>query len=414
MSNTSSSTSDSPRSSSSIYDQYDDPLFLSSADQPHLQLTPYLFDGFNFLDWKRDVVMALTAKNKEDFLTNSCVFPSTSVKKCRQWTRCDLMVLRWLLNSLAKPIRANVLYAKSSKDLWSELNERYGQVNALELYQLKKDLNNLSQENSSLVNYYSSLKRSWESIDSLDPIPDCTCGALKLCTCQLLKRLLDRETHSKLIQLLMGLNAGYDPIKTHILSMDQLPSINKALGVLQKIEKQQQLSDVGSDHMVESSAYVSIKHDVSKSSPSAQAFKKSRIDRPESSSTECSHCLRKGHSIEDCFKLKTCDFCHHKGHIKQHCYKFKAYTSKSSKGHSSGSSRRNAHHAGVISPPRDEFSPLDVADHPLHPRANSMLSPDVVQGIVSNVMTQVLQAISEKSTSEALPHHSVNSAGPFR
>ncbi|KAL9239312.1 hypothetical protein vseg_013647 [Gypsophila vaccaria] len=183
MSNTLSSTYDSPRSSSSIYDQYDDPLFLSSADQPHLQLTSYLFDGFNFLDWKRDVVIALTAKNNEDFLTNSCVFPSTSVKKCRQWTRCDLMVLRWLLNSLAKPIRANVLNAKSSKDLWLELNERYGQVNTLELYQLKKDLNNLSQENSSLVNYYSNLKRSWESIDSLDLIPDCTCGALKLCTC---------------------------------------------------------------------------------------------------------------------------------------------------------------------------------------------------------------------------------------
>ncbi|KAK9666584.1 hypothetical protein RND81_14G195700 [Saponaria officinalis] len=151
--------------------------------------------------------------------------------------RCDLMVLWWLLNSLAKLIRDNVLYAKSSKELWTELLERYGQLNALKLFQLKKNLHNFSQDNSSLLNYYSNLKRSWESIDSIDPIPDCSCGALKICTCHLMKRLLDRETNSKLIQLLMGLNACYESVISHLLSMDPLPPINKALGLLQKIEK---------------------------------------------------------------------------------------------------------------------------------------------------------------------------------
>ncbi|KAK9733266.1 hypothetical protein RND81_04G055800 [Saponaria officinalis] len=182
------------------------------------------------------------------------------------------MVLRWLLNSMSKSIRDNVMYSKTSKELWTELMERYGQVNALELYQLKKDLGNNSQDNFSLLDYYSQLKRNWESIDTVDPIPECSCGTLKVCTCQMMKRLLDRETHSKLIQLLMGLNSSYDSVRTHILSMDPLPPDNKALGLLQKIETHKQLSESHSDAAVEASAYVSVRNSSKRSAVSEPSW----------------------------------------------------------------------------------------------------------------------------------------------
>ncbi|CAH9093355.1 unnamed protein product [Cuscuta europaea] len=69
------------------------------------------------------------------------------------------------------------------------------------------------------------------------------CRALDLCTCQLLKRVLDKENHSKLIQMLIGLDSGYENVKITILSMEPLPPINKALSLLEKIEKQKQISD---------------------------------------------------------------------------------------------------------------------------------------------------------------------------
>ncbi|KAK9733683.1 hypothetical protein RND81_04G084100 [Saponaria officinalis] len=116
----SSTSSDSPTPS---YDQYDDPLYLSTVDQPHLQHTSYLLDGTNFLDW--NVLTALTVKNKDGFLTGTCsVSSSSSEKKQNQWNRCDLMILRWLLNSISKPIRDNVLYACSSRELWTAPSER--------------------------------------------------------------------------------------------------------------------------------------------------------------------------------------------------------------------------------------------------------------------------------------------------
>ncbi|KAK9671177.1 hypothetical protein RND81_12G011200 [Saponaria officinalis] len=339
------SSSTSSDTSSPSYDHYDNLLFLSTSDQPHLQLTPYLFDGTNFFDWKRDALIALTAKNKDGFVTGACkVSASLPEKKQNQWTR-------------------------------------YGQLNALELYQLKKDLSNNSQENTSLIDYYSSLKRSWESIDSVDPLPTCTCGALKLCTCQLLKRFLDRKTHSKLIQLLMGLNSSYQSVKTHILSMDPLPPLNKALGLLHKIEKQKQISDITADALVDSTAYVS---------------------------------FRKGHTVDECFKLKTCSFCHMKGHIMDHCYKLKNHNAKLGKGNFG---RRSAHAVEVLP------STNCVDEHPLHPLTapvsaiihgsssddalQKMLSSDTVQGIVSNVMSQVLNAIADQSPVSG-SHHSTS------
>ncbi|XP_074314369.1 uncharacterized protein LOC141649583 [Silene latifolia] len=298
---------------SSYYSMLNDPLFLSPTDQPNLQLTAQLFDGSNFLQWQRD-----------------------TDKKYNQWVRMDLLVLRWIMNSLDKNLRENLQYASSSKALWSEIVERYGQLNALELYELKKDLSNVSQDNSSLIDYYNRLKCLWETVDNLDPIPQCTCGVMSKCFCQLLKRFLDREAHSKLVQLLMGLNAGYEHVQTTLLSMEPLPPINKALALLQKIEKQKHINDSAGDVLTTSTAFASKKiHNFS--SPESQNHGiRQREDSYEEGFKHCTHCNRDGHVIEDCYKLKTCTFCKVKGHIQEHCYKYKAHLARKGKGKATG------------------------------------------------------------------------------
>ncbi|XP_074315172.1 uncharacterized protein LOC141651354 [Silene latifolia] len=181
------------------YSPFDDPLFLTRNDQPNLKLTDVLFDGTNFLQWQRDVVQALLSKNKSGFITGECSMPEKNDKTYNQWIRCDLLDLRWILHSIVPSLRENLQYAASAKNLWSEIVERYGQLNVLELYELKKDLINAKEDNIPLIEYYSRMKNLWESIDQMDPVPMCVCGVMSKCTCQLLKRILDRETHAKLI-----------------------------------------------------------------------------------------------------------------------------------------------------------------------------------------------------------------------
>lgn len=228
---------------SKSYDYYDDPLFLSTSDQPGLQIASTQFDGNHFLSWKDDVLMGLEAKNKECFVDGTFPKPDKTDKKYHQWIRCDLTVLKWIQHSLTLSIRENIHYVKSSRELWLELLERYGQPNALEIYQIRKELVALSQCGDTLVEFYGKLNRGWESLDSFDPLPHCTCGALDLCTCQLMKKMLDRENQTKLIHFLMGLNHPFESVRTSILSTEPLPPINKALGLLQRVERQKQISD---------------------------------------------------------------------------------------------------------------------------------------------------------------------------
>ncbi|XP_074314879.1 uncharacterized protein LOC141651051 [Silene latifolia] len=307
----------------SSYEFYDDPLFLSQSDHPSAKLSPTLFNGHDFLSWKQDVYMALASKNKEGFLDGSCTAPAQTDKKYRQWAKCNLMVLNWILDSLEKSLRDNFKYVCSTKVLWAELNERYGLANAIEIYQIKKDMDGVSQGNASLVEYYSNFKKFWETLDNLDPLPLCTCGKMDSCTCSVVKRIFEREKNAKLIQFLMGLTNAYDHIRTQILSIDPLPTISKALGLLQKIERQKQVAEMV-DNIPETNAYAvsgkcgynqgSWKNSQSVDAPSAPKF--------------CTSCKIKRHDLSECYRHTTCAHCKKPGHNITVCYDIHGFPGK--------------------------------------------------------------------------------------
>ncbi|KAK9740661.1 hypothetical protein RND81_03G051900 [Saponaria officinalis] len=115
--------------------------------------------------------MDLVSKNKSGFVDGTCKKPEKSDKKYNQWIRCDLLVMRWILNSIEKHILESLHYVQSSKGLWTAILDRYGQTSGVDIYQLKKELSTITQSNQSLFEYYSCLKRTWESIDAFDPLP---------------------------------------------------------------------------------------------------------------------------------------------------------------------------------------------------------------------------------------------------
>ncbi|KAK9676691.1 hypothetical protein RND81_11G093700 [Saponaria officinalis] len=144
---------------------YDDPLYLSSSDFPGMQLVSTFFNGTNYLSWSRGIMLALGSKNKQGFLNGTTAKPASTSAKLQQWTRSDNMVRCWILNSIDSGIKEGFLSAKSSKILWDEIQERYGQSNGPLLFQLKKELRSVTQENR--------------------------------CTCNILKKLLETASKEK-------------------------------------------------------------------------------------------------------------------------------------------------------------------------------------------------------------------------
>ncbi|KAL0406107.1 UNVERIFIED_CONTAM: hypothetical protein Slati_3924600 [Sesamum latifolium] len=77
------------------------------------------------------------------------------------------MVTTWILNSISRKIVEGFMYTKSSRRLWLDLEERYGQCNGPQLYQLRCEITVLSQENMTVEAYYAKLRRLWDELEVL-------------------------------------------------------------------------------------------------------------------------------------------------------------------------------------------------------------------------------------------------------
>lgn len=59
--------------------------------------------------------MALSAKNKLQFINGTLPKPSPSDVDFSSWTRCYDMVLSWIINSISKEIAASVISVDSAE-----------------------------------------------------------------------------------------------------------------------------------------------------------------------------------------------------------------------------------------------------------------------------------------------------------
>ncbi|GKB51389.1 pyridoxal 5'-phosphate synthase-like subunit PDX1.2 [Tanacetum coccineum] len=213
-----------------VNNSINDPLYIGNSDHPGMVLTNTPFNGSNFLGWSRTVKMALGVKLKLGFINGTCVRPIDDGEDLQRWIRCDYMVTCWLLNSMTAELSEAFLYAQSAFELWKEIAERYGQSNGPLIYQLQRELNNMSQ-GSLLV--AQQVNKYWDELHNLNGVPVCSCGKMQECTCNLVDKFLEIEGRSKLVQFLMKLNDDYESVRNQILSMDPLPNVNKAYYIVQ-------------------------------------------------------------------------------------------------------------------------------------------------------------------------------------
>ncbi|XP_021851357.1 uncharacterized protein [Spinacia oleracea] len=214
-----------------------DPYFVASSDNPTSSLVAVVFNGLNFIRWSRNVRRALVAKNKEGFINGDILKPAVNHKDYPKWKRADFMVVSWILSSMNSELADDFGYIDNAVELWKELTKRFGQSNGPLIYQLKKEIDNLNQENLTIVTYYGKLKKLWDEMQNLRAFPTCTCGALNFCSCMFLKKVAEFEEEDKMMKFLLGLNGGYEGTVTNVLSMDPLPTINRVFAITQQKEK---------------------------------------------------------------------------------------------------------------------------------------------------------------------------------
>ncbi|XP_074367050.1 uncharacterized protein LOC141707650 [Apium graveolens] len=125
------------------------------------------------------------------------------------WNRCNHMVISWLLNSVSPNIRNSIVYMDSAHLIWKELAIRYAQSNLPKLYNLRKEITQLSQGSMSVTAYYMKYKTLIDELDSLTVRPKCECNK---CSCEINNRLSVYDLNIQLMQFLMGLSDGFSSI----------------------------------------------------------------------------------------------------------------------------------------------------------------------------------------------------------
>ena len=137
-------------------------VMLHNSDHLGMTLVSVPLIGSNYLSWSRSVKIALGAKMKLSFIDGSATPPEIDLPQFANWKKVDCMMLSWMLNSISKDISESFIYVDSSRDLWLQVETRFGESNSPTIYQIHREINTSSHGNLSVTQYYSKLKRLWD------------------------------------------------------------------------------------------------------------------------------------------------------------------------------------------------------------------------------------------------------------
>ncbi|KAL0369646.1 UNVERIFIED_CONTAM: hypothetical protein Sangu_0282700 [Sesamum angustifolium] len=110
------------------------------------------------------------------------------------------------------------------------------------------------------------------------------------------------------MQFLMGLNDVYDHVRTQILVMDPLPSVNKAYRMILLVEKQRQVNLGLKDESENSAMHVKTAVMRKEMVHNSGEGRKPQLDKKP---LYCDNCDKNGHTRETCFKLHPMKGKHH-------------------------------------------------------------------------------------------------------
>ncbi|KAL0428623.1 UNVERIFIED_CONTAM: Retrovirus-related Pol polyprotein from transposon RE1 [Sesamum latifolium] len=254
-------------------------------------------NGNNWLTWSRSVRIALEGKDKLGFIDGSIEKPTEGTPEFKQWRITDSAVRTWILHTISKDIVNAFLFAPSTLSLWVELEARYGECDGPLLYRIQGEISSMSQGNLSVSTYFTNLKQLWDELVCLMPPAMCTCGN---CTCACNKRKTDQMEANQLMQFLMGLSEPYDNIRSQILVLDPLPSVNKAFSMVILVERQRQVNleytETKDNTAMQAKAFdhrgdIGQRNFIRKRGP---VDKKNLV---------CEHCKKPGHGKDTCFRI---------------------------------------------------------------------------------------------------------------
>ena len=72
------------------------------------------------------------------------------------------------------------MYCETAKEMWLKLKNLFSQGNGPKIYNLQREISHISQNQMTVIEYYTKFKRLWDQLLNFEPFPECSCGAMKI------------------------------------------------------------------------------------------------------------------------------------------------------------------------------------------------------------------------------------------
>jgi len=224
------------------------PYFVHPSDSPGAIITAIKFDGKNYDLWEMTIRTSLKSKNKLSFIDGSITKPDLKdrviTEEGKAWEMVKSMIVSWIMNVIDPKLHKGEAYVDSAQKLLENIQKRYAVPNIPNIH--KAEIASCKQNKQDIVDFFSKLVGQWNELDGYIKILACTCGAAAKIT----KLLEENKVH----QFLIGLDdEPYSVMRSQILAMDPLPSLDKIYNMVQQEEHHKSVMadrDFKTEHMV--------------------------------------------------------------------------------------------------------------------------------------------------------------------
>ncbi|GAU31820.1 hypothetical protein TSUD_58210 [Trifolium subterraneum] len=266
-------------------------FYIHPSEGPNSVVVTPKLNGSNFLAWSRSMQRALGAKNKLRFVDGSLEIPPIHDLNRTSWERCNHLIHSWILNSVSEQIASTIVFHESAIEAWQDLHERFSKIDRVRIATLRSSINNLKQGTRSVLDYFIELKALWEELNSHHPIPVCIC--VHPCRCPAMQLVRNYGHEDQVLQFLQGLNDNFSIVKTQVLLLDPLPTINKVYSLV--VQEESNHKSIAS-HDDSSSLINAAQRYEAKGKGIASS------SQSKNSNRQCTFCHRSGHTVDFCYQ----------------------------------------------------------------------------------------------------------------
>ena len=123
--------------------------YIHPNENPTVSLVSEKFNGDNYADWKRAMIIA--------FIDGNLIKPEITDPLFIAWERCNNMIISYLLRSVDNTIAKSVLYFSTAYEISKDLEDRYSVISGPQLFSLQRNLSKISQDDSSVAVFFTKI-----------------------------------------------------------------------------------------------------------------------------------------------------------------------------------------------------------------------------------------------------------------